>query len=75
MTPRKPKRAHIPRRLPDADLLYTSDVAAYLGITPAAVRKRLRSRQLGPWMRLGSRYAIRRSSFERWLDSQESQGE
>ena len=74
VTQRKSKRVRETRRLPDADLLYTSDVAGYLGVTPAAVRKRVRRRQLGPWMRLGNRYAIRRSSFERWLDRQERKG-
>ena len=57
--------------LPNRELLFVEDVAAFLGISPAAVRKRIRLGQLGPWMRSGARYAIRKSTFLHFLDEQE----
>ena len=62
-------------RLPDADLFVVEDAAVFFGVACAAIRKRIRLGKLGPWTRQGRRLVIRRSSFERWLDEQERNGE
>lgn len=61
-------------RLPDVDLLFVEDVAMFCGVTPAAIRKRIRLGQLGAWMKSGNRHAIRKTTFERFLDEQEQAG-
>jgi hypothetical protein len=56
------------------ELLYVEDVACFLDVGEAAVRKRIRLEQLGPWMRSGRRWAIRKSTLLKWLDGQEGIG-
>lgn len=58
--------SHEGRWLPDSELLFVEDVAKFLDISPAAVRKRIRLGRLGSWMKSGSRYATRRTTFDRF---------
>lgn len=53
-------------------LLDVADVAALYRVSEAAIRRRIRLGQLGPWMRAGRRWVTRRDTFMRWLDQQEA---
>lgn len=66
---------HTRSRLPEVDLLYVDDVALFYGVSPAAIRKRIRLGRLGAWMKSGARYAIRATTFERFLEGQEGKQE
>ena len=60
------------RTLPKHDLLHVEDVAAFYGIGPAAMRKRIRLEQDCPcWHLLGSRWVVRKTTFLQWIDKLE----
>lgn len=58
---------------PSTRLLNVADLAQIFSVGEAAIRKRIRLRQLGPVIKRGKRYVMRLAALQRFLESAEEE--